>query len=77
MAELTVVGQPVTRVDAEEKVTGAIVYGYDLTLPNMLHGKVLTSPRVHARIKRINTEKAKKVPGVVGVMGEVLVGKGS
>ena len=30
MSELTVVGKPVTRVDANEKVTGQIVYGYDL-----------------------------------------------
>ena len=32
MSELTVVGKPVTRVDANEKVTGQIVYGYDLVL---------------------------------------------
>ena len=36
MSELTVVGKPVTRVDAEEKITGQAVYGYDLVLPNML-----------------------------------------
>jgi len=41
MSELTVIGKPVTRVDANEKVTGQIVYGYDLTLPNMLYGKTL------------------------------------
>ena len=52
MAELTVVGKPVTRVDANEKVTGQIVYGYDLALPNMLYGKTLFSPKAHARIKK-------------------------
>ena len=59
MAELTVVGKPVTRVDANEKVTGQIVYGYDLALPNMLYGKTLFSPKAHAKIKKIDTEKAK------------------
>ena len=51
MAELTVVGKPVTRVDANEKVTGQIVYGYDLVLPNMLYGKTLFSTKAHAKIK--------------------------
>src|ERR687891_94559 len=68
MSELTVVGKPVTRVDANEKVTGQIVYGYDLVLPNMLYGKTLFSPKAHARIKKINTEKAKRLPGVVAAV---------
>ena len=68
MAELTVVGKPVTRVDANEKVTGEAVYGYDLILPNMLYGKTLFSPKAHAMIKKINTEKAKSYPGVVAVV---------
>jgi len=68
MSELTVIGKPVQRVDAEEKITGSAVYGYDLVLPNMLYGKTLFSTRAHARIKRINTEKAKKLPGVVAVV---------
>jgi carbon-monoxide dehydrogenase large subunit len=68
MAELTVVGKPVTRVDAVEKITGQAVYGYDLVLPNMLYGKVLFSPKAHAKIKSIRTEKARKYPGVVAVV---------
>ena len=68
MEELTIVGKPVTRVDAEEKVTGDAVYGYDLVLPDMLYGKVLFSPKAHAKIKRIDTEKAKRYPGVVAVV---------
>ena len=65
MAEFTVVGKPATRVDVNEKVTGKSIYGYDLVLPNMLYGKTLFSPKAHARIKNINTEKAKQLPGVV------------
>jgi CO/xanthine dehydrogenase Mo-binding subunit len=68
MADLTVVGKPVTRVDAEEKITGRAIYGYDLVLPNMLYGKTLFSPKAHAKIKRINTEKARALPGVVAVV---------
>jgi CO/xanthine dehydrogenase Mo-binding subunit len=68
MAELAVVGRPITRVDAQEKITGQAVYGYDLVLPNMVYGKVLFSPKAHAKIKRIDTEKAKRYPGVVAVV---------
>jgi hypothetical protein len=32
MAELTVIGKPVTRVDVNEKITGEAIYGYDLVL---------------------------------------------
>ena len=60
MPELRVVGKPITRVDAEEKVTGKAVYGYDLVLPDMLYGKVLFGTRPHAIIKRIDTEKARR-----------------
>src|SRR5678816_2085081 len=68
MAEFTVIGKPATRVDVNEKVTGEAIYGYDLALPNMLYGKTLFSPKAHAKIKRINTEKAKKLSGVVTVV---------
>ncbi len=68
MSELSIVGQSVGRIDVEEKVTGGAVYGYDLVLPNMLHGKVLFSSRPHAKIKRIDTREAKRVPGVVAVI---------
>src|SRR5438093_8991531 len=68
MSELTFVGKPITRVDVNEKITGQAIYGYDLVLPNMLYGKVLFSPKAHAKIKRINTVKAKQYPGVVAVV---------
>src|SRR5918992_3968517 len=68
MPELTVIGKAVVRVDAEEKITGQAVYGYDLVLPNMLYGKTLFSTKAHAKIKKINTEKARKLPGVIAVV---------
>ena len=68
MPELKYVGQPITRVDAVDKVTGQTIYGYDLVLPDMLYGKAVFSPRAHARIKRIDTSRAKAFPGVVAVV---------
>ncbi|MFL6650162.1 MAG: aerobic carbon-monoxide dehydrogenase large subunit [Sulfurifustaceae bacterium] len=43
-------------------------YVDDIKLPGMLYGDIVRSPHAHARIKSINTEKAKAVPGVVAVL---------
>ncbi|PON11152.1 oxidoreductase, partial [Candidatus Entotheonella serta] len=44
------------------------VYGADVRMTGMLHGKILRSPHAHARIKRIDTSKAEALPGVKAVM---------
>src|SRR5579871_3966331 len=66
--EFDVVGQRVERVDGYEKVTGVGKYVADLALPGMLTGRVLRSPLPHARIVRIDTSRARKVPGVRAVV---------
>ena len=58
------VGSSVPRAESVEKVTGKAVYAVDVTLPEMLWGKVLRSPIAHGRIKRIDANKALAVPGV-------------
>jgi len=63
-----VVGTPLPRVDAVEKVTGAAVYTGDLVLPLMAHGAVVRSPIAHGRIVRIDTARAAAVPGVLCVV---------
>ena len=62
--EFDVVGQRVQRPDGYEKVTGVGKYVADLALPGMLTGRILRSPLPHARIVRIDTSRARKVPGV-------------
>jgi CO/xanthine dehydrogenase Mo-binding subunit len=67
MGEGKVVGASIPRVDAVEKVTGKALYGTDLKLPGMLYGKVLRSPRPHARILNVDTRRAERLPGVKAV----------
>jgi len=67
-AELKVVSRPVTRIDGKDKVTGRARYTFDVTRPGMTHARTLRSPFPHARIKRIDITKAKKVPGVLAVI---------
>ncbi len=62
--DLSVVGKRLAKLDAPDKATGRALYTDDIALPNMLYGKALLSPHPHAKIKSINTEKAKSIPGV-------------
>jgi CO/xanthine dehydrogenase Mo-binding subunit len=61
------VGKSIPRVDARGKVTGETLYSGDLTMPDMLHMKMLFSERPHARVRSIDTSKAEAAPGVVAV----------
>ena len=63
----TIVGKSLPRIDARGKVTGETQYSGDLTMPGMLHMKMLFADRPHARVKWIRTEKAEAAPGVVAV----------
>jgi len=66
--DYTVIGKSVPKIDAGLKVTGQARYAGDLKFPNMLHGKILTSPFAHARILRIDTSEAERLPGVKAVI---------
>ena len=68
MEEYSVVGKSVERTDGRVKVTGKARYAGDLVAPGMLHGKILRSPVVHAKILNVDTRKAKALPGVMAVI---------
>lgn len=56
------------RLDGVDKVTGAGTFATDITAPGMLYGKILRSPHPHARIVKIDTSEAEKLPGVKAVI---------
>ena len=62
------IGQAVRRVEDARFLTGSGRYVDDIVLPGMCHGVVLLSPHAHARIKKIDTAKAKAAPGVLLVL---------
>ena len=68
MSEYSVVGRGVPRVDALEKVTGAAKYGADVHPPGMLYGKIVRSEYPHAKILRIDTHQAERLPGVRAII---------
>ncbi len=63
-----VVGQPRRRVDGRGKVTGQALFADDLSLPRMLHCKLLRSTHPHAIIESIDVSRAQAYPGVSLVM---------
>jgi carbon-monoxide dehydrogenase large subunit len=75
-----IVGKAIGRLDGFEKVSGAARYSGDVTLPGLVWGKTLRSPLPHARILRIDTAKARALPGVLAVLTaadlpDILVGR--
>jgi xanthine dehydrogenase YagR molybdenum-binding subunit len=57
-------GTPVMRLDAPEKVTGRARYSYDINRPGMLYGRIVRSPHPHARVVSVDLSQAQKAPGV-------------
>ena len=62
------VGQPQTRVDARDKVTGTARYPGDLHRAGMAAMKILFGGRPHAIVRRVDTQAAEALPGVLAVL---------
>src|SRR3989304_3524900 len=67
MAVTRLFGARVKRREDPRLITGEARYLEDIQLPGMVHAAVLRSSYAHARIRRIDTTKAARLPGVVGV----------
>ena len=63
-----VIGTRPVRPDGVDKVTGRAVYGADVQMPGLIHGKILRSPHAHARILGIDAGAALRMPGVLAVV---------
>ncbi len=62
-----VIGQRVLRKEDARFLTGTGQYTDDVTLPHQTHACFLRSPHAHAKIRGVDTAKAKAAPGVLGV----------
>ena len=65
--KFNVIGKPAPRVDAQSKVTGQALFPGDLSMPGMIHMKILFAEHPHAHITRLDTSKAEAFPGVAAV----------
>src|SRR5262249_38089238 len=62
------IGQSVSRFEDPRLLRGGGRYVGDIVLPGTVFGHVLRSPHAHARIRSIDTSKAKAAPGVLAVL---------
>ena len=63
-----VIGRPLPRIDAYERVSGHAEYASDVLLPDMLYGAVLRCPHAHAIVKDVDAKEAEKMTGVRAVI---------
>ena len=64
----SIIGQSLPKIDAWAKVVGETKFADDMVMSRMAHGKLLRSPHPHALIKRIDTTRARALPGVYAVI---------
>ncbi|HUU39373.1 MAG TPA: molybdopterin cofactor-binding domain-containing protein [Desulfatiglandales bacterium] len=62
------VGQNTYKVDVQDKVTGKAQYSDDFYFDDMLYLKIKRAVYPHAYLRKLNVEKAKKLPGVVKII---------
>ncbi|TAN55135.1 MAG: xanthine dehydrogenase family protein molybdopterin-binding subunit [Betaproteobacteria bacterium] len=61
------IGARIPRKEDYRFLTGAGQYTDDVTLPGQTYAAFVRSPHAHARIKSVNTSRAKRAPGVLAV----------
>ena len=70
----TVVGKRTPRIDGYERVSGTAIYTSDVILPDMLYAAVLRCPHAHATVKKVDTSRAEKMPGVAAIITDTSPG---
>src|SRR5512147_382056 len=67
--DFRIVGKPnLPGVLSWAQATGVAKFGIDYVVPNMLHAKFLRSPHANARIKSVDTAKARAIQGVIVII---------
>lgn len=65
-----VIGKPLVRVDAYERVSGSAVYPSDIVFPDMLYGVIVRCPHPNAVVRAVDSAQAERMPGVYAVISE-------
>ncbi len=75
--EIGGMGHSIKRKEDSRFTQGKGNYVDDVHLPSMVYGHLVRSPYAHAKLKSVNTEKAKALPGVLAIItGEDLAKAG-
>jgi nicotinate dehydrogenase subunit B len=63
-----IVGTSVARVDIPDKILARFTYTQDISVPGMLHGRVVRPPSLDAKLVSVDGFGGKKTPGLVKVV---------
>lgn len=66
--EFRFIGKRHPKIDGSERASGRATYASDIYLPGMLYARILRSPYPHAKVTRLDIEKAKALPGVKAIL---------
>jgi nicotinate dehydrogenase subunit B len=70
----TIVGKVLPRPDVPAKVTGSHTYVHDVTVPGMLHGRVIRPPGIGAELISVDESSIANLPGVKVVRIKTFLG---
>jgi nicotinate dehydrogenase subunit B len=73
VSEFQVMGKSFNRVDGPAKVTGEAKYAGDIRVPGILYARIVRPPAHGAKLVKVDTSAAEKMPGVVLVKEEGLI----
>jgi xanthine dehydrogenase YagR molybdenum-binding subunit len=65
---IAAIGQPVSRVDGPQKVTGRATYAAEFDLPGQAYARIVRSTVPKGRIVAIDTTAAERAPGIVAIV---------
>lgn len=63
----TIIGKPAKRLDTPEKSSGSAVFGIDVKLPGMLTAVIARPPAIGAKMRSVNSGRARAISGVKAV----------
>ncbi len=67
-ATFSLIGKPLRRIDSADKVIGATQFGIDARVPGMKIATVRGCPTFGGKLKSVQDERARQVPGFVQVL---------
>ncbi len=65
--DFRIIGKPTHRLDTPEKTNGKAIFGIDVKLPGLLTALIAHPPVFGAKVRSVNSDKAKAIAGVRGV----------
>lgn len=70
-ADWRIAGKSVKRLDTAEKLTGELIYGADLSFPNMLCASIMDCPVIGGKLVSFDETAIRDMPGVKGTVAVI------